>query len=64
MTPFPICQKIYLLLTLWEMFKGLHKQSLDVYQVRDTVLNSIYIKIAEPFSCTLFKGTVHRDGSG
>ncbi len=26
------------------MFKGLHEQSLDVYQVRDTVLDSNYIK--------------------
>jgi hypothetical protein len=62
MTPFAYQSTCYLLDVKYS--KAYNAQILDVYQVGDTVLDSIYIKISVPFSCTMFQVTVQRDGSG
>ncbi len=59
MSPFAQHSTCYLLDGKYS--KAYNTQILDVYQV---VLDSIYIKIAVRFSCTIFQGTVQRDESG
>ncbi len=56
MTPFAYHSTCYLLDGKYS--KAYNEQILDVYQVGDPLLDSIYIKIAVPFSCTMFQGTV------